>query len=59
VEIKSDKSRMRPVDISILIGSCERLSADTGWKPVIPIETTLSDSLKFWRHHLIEEVEDN
>lgn len=59
VEIISDKSRMRPVDIPILIGSYERLSADTGWKPTIPIDTTLSDSLKFWRRHLIEEVEEN
>ncbi len=59
VEITSDKSRMRPVDIPILIGSYERLSADTGWKPTIPIETTLSDSLKFWRHHLAVEVEEN
>ncbi len=59
VEIKSDKSRMRPVDIPILIGSYEKLSTDTGWKPTIPIETTLSDSLEFWHHHLVEEVEEN
>ncbi len=59
VEIVSDKSRMRPVDIPILIGSYEKLSADTGWEPTIPIETTLSDSLKFWRHHLAVEVEEN
>jgi GDP-4-dehydro-6-deoxy-D-mannose reductase len=58
VEVATDKSRMRPVDIPILIGSYERLSADTGWKPTIPIETTLSDSLKFWRDHLAEEVEE-
>ncbi len=59
VEIKSDKSRMRPVDIPILIGSYQKLATDTGWKPTIPIETTLSDSLEFWHHHLVEEVEEN
>ncbi len=59
VEIRSDKSRMRPVDLPILIGSYEKLFADTGWKPTIPLETTLSDSLKFWHHHLVEEVEEN
>ncbi len=59
VEIISDKSRMRPVDIPILIGSYQKLATDTGWKPAIPIETTLSDSFKFWHHHLVEEVEEN
>lgn len=54
-EVVSDKSRQRPIDIPILTGSYERLKADTGWEPKIPIETTLADSLKFWHDRLLEE----
>ncbi len=55
-EVASDKSRLRPIDIPILIGSYDLLNADTGWNPEIPIETTLADALKFWHDHLIEEM---
>jgi len=55
-EVVSDKSRQRPIDIPILTGSFERLKADTGWEPKIPIETTLADSLKFWHDRLVEGV---
>lgn len=55
-EVASDKSRLRPIDIPILIGSYDLLNADTGWNPEIPIETTLTDALKFWHDHLIEEM---
>lgn len=56
LEVVSDKSRQRPIDIPILIGSNERLKKDTGWEPEIPIETTLADSLKFWHQRLVEEM---
>lgn len=55
-DVVSDPSRQRPVDIPILTGSFERLKADTGWEPEIPIEKTLADSLEFWRHRLTEEM---
>ncbi|UCE66373.1 MAG: GDP-mannose 4,6-dehydratase, partial [Candidatus Zixiibacteriota bacterium] len=56
IEVMKDQSRMRPVDIPILIGSNNRIKEDTGWEPEIEIETTLSDSLKFWHDHLAEEI---
>ncbi len=56
IEIMSDQSRLRPVDIPILIGSNDRIRSETGWEPAIPIETTLADSLKYWRSRLIEEI---
>ncbi len=56
INIVVDQSRMRPVDIPILIGSNEKMARDTGWKPTIPIETTLNDTFKFWREYLVEEV---
>ena len=56
IEVQSDQSRMRPVDIPILIGSNEKIKMDTGWNPTIPIEKTLKDTFIFWRDYLAEEV---
>lgn len=56
ITIEPDKSRMRPVDIPILVGSNEKIIRDTGWKPSIPIETTLRDTFNYWREYLVEEV---
>jgi len=56
IEVLEDQSRMRPVDIPILTGSNKRIKEDTGWEPEIEIETTLSDSLKFWHDHLVEGI---
>jgi GDP-4-dehydro-6-deoxy-D-mannose reductase len=30
-------------------GSAERLRAATGWQPEIPLETTLADTVAWWR----------
>ncbi len=59
IEVTTDKSRMRPVDIPILVGSHQRLTDDTGWEPKIPIGTTLTDSLEFWNQRLADEVEES
>jgi GDP-4-dehydro-6-deoxy-D-mannose reductase len=56
IEVSKDQSRMRPVDIPILTGSNKRIKNDTGWEPEISIETTLSDSLEFWRDRLMAEI---
>jgi GDP-4-dehydro-6-deoxy-D-mannose reductase len=56
IEVLKDQSRMRPVDIPILTGSNRRINEDTGWEPEIEIESTLSDSMKFWHDHLAEEM---
>ena len=41
--------RLRPSDNPIIAGNHDRLTADTGWQPEIPIERTLSDLLEYWR----------
>jgi GDP-4-dehydro-6-deoxy-D-mannose reductase len=56
ITVVSDQSRMRPVDIPILIGANKKIKKDIGWSPTIPIETTLKDTFDFWRKYLIEEV---
>jgi GDP-4-dehydro-6-deoxy-D-mannose reductase len=49
VRVEIDPARLRPSDNPIVIGSHARLTADTGWRPQIPIERTLSDLLDYWR----------
>jgi GDP-4-dehydro-6-deoxy-D-mannose reductase len=49
VRIELDPSRLRPSDNPVILGSHARLTADTGWRPEIPIEQTLSDLLDHWR----------
>jgi GDP-4-dehydro-6-deoxy-D-mannose reductase len=51
IDVKTDPSRLRPSDVTLLLGDCSRFRADTGWKPVIPFEQTLRDTLDYWREH--------
>ena len=49
VEIKQDSARMRPSDVSVLLGDNTKFCKQTGWKPEIPFEQTLKDLLEYWR----------
>lgn len=52
VRVVKDPSLDRPADLSHGMTSCARLEADTGWRPVIPFEQTLRDTLDYWRQRL-------
>lgn len=52
VSIASDPELRRAGEQPDLYGSPERLHADTGWRPEIPMETTLRDTLEWWRHRV-------
>jgi len=52
VELEVDPDRLRPSDVEILLGDYSKLEADTGWAPRIPLQTTLQDTLDFWRHRV-------
>lgn len=49
VTVEQDPARMRPADTPLVLGDRSRLTADTGWVPEIPIETTLADLVEYWR----------
>jgi GDP-4-dehydro-6-deoxy-D-mannose reductase len=49
VRIEQDPARMRPSDVQILLGNCDRFHKATGWKPEIPFDRTLDDILAYWR----------
>jgi len=51
VRIDVDPARLRPSDTPLVLGSHARLTAETGWRPEIPIERTMADLLDYWRAH--------
>lgn len=48
IKIELEKSRLRPVDIPETICDYSKFKKVTGWKPKIPIETTLKDTLNYY-----------
>ena len=49
VEQRTDPSRLREHEVMDIRGSHARLTEATGWEPEIALETTLSDTLDWWR----------
>jgi GDP-4-dehydro-6-deoxy-D-mannose reductase len=52
VTVAVDEERLRPVDIPVLCGDPSRLEQATGWRPTIPLEQTLADTLSAARASL-------
>jgi GDP-4-dehydro-6-deoxy-D-mannose reductase len=52
VRVEPDPRRMRPAKMPVLLGSAERLHAQTGWVPRIPLAGTLADTLSYWEKTL-------
>ena len=52
VRLESDPERLRPSDVPILLGDVRKFQKETGWKPIIPFEKTLRDTLDYWRELL-------
>jgi GDP-4-dehydro-6-deoxy-D-mannose reductase len=48
LELVTDPSLVRPVDVPVLQGDAELLRTATGWLPQIPLATTLADVLASW-----------
>jgi len=52
IEIRQDPARLRPSDVPALRGSAEKAEKAVGWRPMIPLEKTLTDLLEYWRHRV-------
>jgi len=48
MEIEVGEERLRKLEQRRMLGSFAKLQADTGWKPEIPFEETLIDTLDYW-----------
>jgi GDP-4-dehydro-6-deoxy-D-mannose reductase len=53
--LETDPSLSRPVDVPVLLGDNTKLREATGWRPTIPLETTLSDTLEDARRRVRSE----
>jgi GDP-4-dehydro-6-deoxy-D-mannose reductase len=49
VDVRTDPSRYRPQDSSVIAGDPRRLAEETGWTPRIPLAQTLRDVFEYWR----------
>jgi GDP-4-dehydro-6-deoxy-D-mannose reductase len=47
-----DPSLVRPHEVAEVRGTPARLAAATGWRPEIPLERTLADTVAWWREEL-------
>lgn len=52
IEIRPVPERMRPSDVELLICDCRKFQELTGWRPEIPLEKTLEDTLNYWRERV-------
>jgi len=50
IKIKTDKSRLRPIDADLQVPNIAKFSNATGWKPKITFEKTMIDLLNYWRN---------
>jgi len=58
VEVEVASDRLRPADMSALIGDGTRLRTVTGWEPEIPLERTLGELLADWRERVAAPVSE-
>lgn len=49
VRKEQDPDRMRPSDVVLLYGDCQKFQAQTGWAPRYTLESTMRDLLDAWR----------
>jgi len=49
IKVRVDENLLRPVDIPELLCDTTKFKNLTGWRPEINIETTLKDTLDYWR----------
>jgi len=52
IDTEIDESRLRPSDVPILIGDCQKLKSVTDWEPLTPFKQTLEDLLNYWRERV-------
>jgi GDP-mannose 4,6-dehydratase len=49
IKVEVDSARLRPSDVTLQIPCIEKFQKVTNWKPEIPFDKTLYDTLEYWR----------
>lgn len=57
IKINSDPDRFRIKDTYIKLGNSQKFRIQTGWKPEIPIEQTLKETLNWWREKTLTNAD--
>ncbi|MFX1298693.1 MAG: GDP-mannose 4,6-dehydratase, partial [Promethearchaeota archaeon] len=52
IKIKVSENLLRPSDVTLQIPDISKFVSETNWKPEIPLEKTLEDTLNYWRERL-------
>lgn len=52
ISVETDPAKLRPVDVPIIEADTTKIYNATGWKPTIPLERTIADTLAYWRETL-------
>ncbi len=52
VSIRSDKSKVRPIDVPCIIADVKKIEQDTGWKAEVTLKDTLVELVEKWRREL-------
>jgi GDP-4-dehydro-6-deoxy-D-mannose reductase len=47
--VRQDASRLRPLDVPLLVCDASRFQRHTAWEPEIDLQQTLRDLLDYWR----------
>ena len=52
IRVETDPNKIRPVDVPIIEADISKLNILKGWKPEIPVEQTIHETLDYWRMHI-------
>lgn len=50
IKVEVDSNKLRPVDVPIIEPDITKINEAVGWKPEIELETTLKETLEYWRN---------
>lgn len=52
IRVEIDPNKLRPVDVPIIEADITKINRLTGWKPEIPLEQTVRETLNYWRERV-------
>lgn len=52
IKVEIDPNKLRPVDVPIIEADITKINRLTGWKPEIPLEQTIRETLDYWRRNV-------
>lgn len=59
ISVEVDPARLRPIDVPVIEADITKLHEITGWQPRIPFETTVRETLDYWRVEALMQPGNN